>query len=49
MQLKSKLNEHNQNNRANTVEQKDYQEQQIQWLISLYTEIGEGSNMNSEP
>lgn len=49
MQLKSKLNEHNQNNRANTVEQTDYQEQQIKWLISLNTVIGEGSNMNSKP
>lgn len=49
MQLMNKLNEHNQNNRANTVEQTDYQVQQIKWLISLYTVIGEGSNKNSEP
>lgn len=50
MQLKHKLNGIKQNNREkNTVAQTNYQVQQIKWLISLYTKIGERSNKNSEP
>lgn len=35
--------------KKNTVAQKNYQVQQIKWLISLYKKIGERSNKNSEP